>query len=89
MSALNLRLPDSLHDQVRELAERDNISMNQFIAIAVAEKVSALKTVDYITERGSRGSRDDFERVLRKIGESPAPPLDADRLPEGYPLNLP
>ncbi|MBK8050361.1 MAG: hypothetical protein IPK16_26605 [Anaerolineales bacterium] len=48
-----------------------------------------MKTVDYITERGSRGSRDDFERVLRTIGESPAPPLDADRLPEGYPLNLP
>ena len=42
MSAFTIRLPDSLHDQVRELAERDNISMNQFIAIAVAEKVSAL-----------------------------------------------
>ncbi|MCB0162314.1 MAG: toxin-antitoxin system HicB family antitoxin, partial [Caldilineaceae bacterium] len=39
MSSLNLRLPDSLHDQVRELARQDNVSINQFITLAVAEKV--------------------------------------------------
>ncbi|MCB0162394.1 MAG: toxin-antitoxin system HicB family antitoxin, partial [Caldilineaceae bacterium] len=45
MSSLNLRLPDSLHDQVRELARQDNVSINQFITLAVAEKVSALLTI--------------------------------------------
>jgi len=38
MSVLSLRLPDSLHEQARELAEREDISLNQFIALAVAEK---------------------------------------------------
>lgn len=45
MSSLSLRLPDSLHDKIRELAERENISINQFIAMAVAEKTAALLTL--------------------------------------------
>ncbi len=48
MSSLSLRLPESLHEKIRELAERDNISINQFIATAVAEKAAALLTVDYL-----------------------------------------
>lgn len=44
MSSISLRLPDSLHKQVRELAERDNISINQFIATALAGKMAALLT---------------------------------------------
>ncbi len=67
MSALNLRLPDSLHDQVRVLASQDNVSMNQFIALAVAEKVSALMTVDYLAQRAKRGSREKFDAVLDKV----------------------
>ena len=41
MSTLSLRLPDSLHEKVRELAAQDGISINQFIATAMAEKMSA------------------------------------------------
>jgi predicted transcriptional regulator len=67
MSTLSLRLPDSLHQKVRELAAQDDISINQFIATAVAEKMSALLTLDYLKERAARGSRDAFERVLRKV----------------------
>jgi predicted HicB family RNase H-like nuclease len=44
MSTPSLRLPESLHQNVRELAEREGISINQFIATAVAEKMSALLT---------------------------------------------
>ena len=51
MSSLSLRLPDSLHAKIRELAERDDISINQFIATAVAEKAAALMTLDYLEER--------------------------------------
>jgi len=42
MSNISLRLPNSLHEFVRRLAEKDGVSINQFISIAVAEKVSAL-----------------------------------------------
>ncbi len=89
MSALNLRLPDSLHDQVRVLASQDNVSMNQFIALAVAEKVSALLTIDYLEQRAKRGSREKFDAILDKIRASDGLPDAADRLPEGASITLP
>ena len=67
MSAINLRLPDSLHDAVRELAKEDNISINQFITLALAEKISALMTEDYLVKRAKRGSRASFDAVLAKV----------------------
>lgn len=51
MSNLSLRLPDSLHRKIRELAEREDVSINQFIATAAAEKAAALLTLEYIEER--------------------------------------
>ena len=50
MSTLSRRLPTSLHRKVRELAERDDISMNQFLATTAAEEAAALLTVDYLEE---------------------------------------
>ena len=76
MSTLSLRLPDSLHKKVRELAAQDDISINQFIATAVAEKMSALVTLDYLAERAARGSRAAFERVLRNVPDRPPIPGD-------------
>jgi len=67
MTTISVRLPESLHETVRELAKRDHVSINHFIALALAEKVSALMTEDYLEERAVRGSREKFERVLSKI----------------------
>jgi len=82
MSAMNLWLPDWLHAQVRELAERDRVSINQFVTLAVAEKVATLRTLDYIEQRGQRGSRERFDRVLQKVAEANLEPYEVDRLPE-------
>lgn len=76
MSSISLRLPESLHRQARELAEREDISINQLIATALAEKMSALMTGEYLSERAARGSRRKFDRVLKKvraIGHAPVP----------------
>lgn len=67
MSTISLRLPHSLHKRVRELAQREDISINQFIATALAEKMSALLTGEYLEERAKRGSRRKFERALSKV----------------------
>lgn len=67
MSSISLRLPESLHKRVRELAEREDVSINQFITTALAEKMSALLTVEYLEARAARGSRAKFDRVLRKV----------------------
>ena len=78
MSTVSLRLPDSLHEAVRELAKRDNISINQFISLAVAEKLSALMTESYLAERAQRGSRDRFEAALDAVPD--VEPEERDKL---------
>lgn len=72
MSTLSLRLPNSLHDRVRKLAEAEGISINQFVSTAVAEKMSALMTSDYLSERAARGSRERFEAALSQFPDVPA-----------------
>lgn len=62
------------------MAKQDNISFSQFITIAVAEKLSALMTLDYIQERGKRGDKYAFNSVLDKIAAADLEPNDADRL---------
>jgi len=66
MSVLSLRIPRSLHDQVRQLASAEGISMNQFAALAIAEKVAVLQAADYLDERGKRGSREILLEILSK-----------------------
>jgi predicted transcriptional regulator len=67
MSAISLRLPDSLHKKVKEMASKDNVSINQMITVALAEKLSALETEDYIGQRAKRGSRAKYIQILRKV----------------------
>jgi hypothetical protein len=79
MSTLSVRLPHSLHRHLRELAVREGVSMNQLISSAVGEKLSALMTAEYLDERTSRGNRQAYEAVLRKVKS--APPERGDELP--------
>jgi predicted transcriptional regulator len=67
MSTMSLRLPESLHRKLRELAKREGISINQLATMAVAEKISALMTEEYLAQRASRGSRKKYRRVLSKV----------------------
>lgn len=76
MSTLSVRLPDSLHDAVRQLAEAEHVSINQLISTAVAEKISALMTETYLKERAERGSRRDFEDIMRRVPDVPPAPED-------------
>lgn len=77
MSAMSIRLPESLHKRLRELAKRENVSMNQLVTLALAEKVSALDTIDYLSERANRADRLSFERALAKVTDREPNPEDA------------
>jgi hypothetical protein len=79
MSTINLRLPDSLHAGARALAQREGVSLNQLITLALAEKMSALMTENYLGERAGRGSRKKFQRVLDKVPD--VAPKARDRPP--------
>ncbi len=78
MSNLSLRLPESLHKQVKELAKKEGVSINQFVTTALAEKLSALMTQDYLEARARRSDRGVFERVLEKVPD--VEPEARDRL---------
>ncbi|MBI1726458.1 MAG: toxin-antitoxin system HicB family antitoxin [Candidatus Rokubacteria bacterium] len=78
MSTMSVRLPESLHKRVRDLAKREGISINQFIATALAEKLSALMTREYLEERGRRGDRRKFDRALGRVRD--VDPALRDRL---------
>ncbi len=78
MSALNLRLPDSAHRHIREIARQDGVSINLFIASAVSEKISALTTESYIANRTKNAREGAFMRVLDRV--SKRPPLSGDEI---------
>lgn len=67
MSALSIRLPESLHKYAKEYAAQEGISVNQLISTALAEKLSALATEDFLELRAKRGSRRKFDAVLAKV----------------------
>ncbi len=73
MSTISLRLPESLHAKARELAQKEQVSLNQLITLALAEKLSALMTQEYLTDRASKGDHKLFRQALGKV---------ADRQPE-------
>lgn len=78
MSTISLRLPDSLHASARALAAKENISINQLVTLALAEKLSALLTEEYLGERAKRGSRRKFQKAMRKVAD--VAPNNADKL---------
>ena len=79
MSTLSLRLPNSLHRQLKEISGREGVSINQFVASAAGEKVAALLTADYLRERAALGKRSAFDAVLRRVRD--VAPDAGDELP--------
>ena len=70
MAAVSLRLPDSIYKFAKELSSKDSVSLNQFIATAVAEKVSALNTESYLKQRASSASKEKFLQTLDKVPDT-------------------
>ena len=75
-----LRLPRSLKKAVERLSAQDGTSINQFVAMAVAEKVSALETATFFEDRKARADFRAFDRILRRRGGEP--PREGDEMPE-------
>ncbi len=70
-STYPLRLPKSLKAEVAKVAKRDGTSINQFIAIAVAEKISALETERFFVERAKQADMEEFRAILFRPGGEP------------------
>jgi hypothetical protein len=76
-----LRLPNSLKSEAEKLAAEDGTTLNQFISVAVAEKIAAMKTVAWLAERGARADVNRALSIVRKAGtDGPLP--DGDEIPQ-------
>ncbi len=78
MSNLNVQISDSLYKQIEALAAKENVSLEQLVAIALSAQVSAWMTKEYIEEKAKRGSWDKFQQVLDKVPD--VDPEDYDKL---------
>jgi len=74
-SNVALRLQTSLLEEARRVSEAEGVALNQFINVAVAEKVSALRTEEYLRERGARGNVTKAKRLLKRAGRGTPPSL--------------
>jgi hypothetical protein len=78
-----LRLQPSLLDEARKLAESEGVALNQLINVAVAEKISALRTEEYLTARARRADPAKIARILKRVGKG-NPPVEGDELPPEF-----
>ena len=78
MNALTVQFPDSLHRSIKELAEKEGYSVDQFLASAAAEKMAALRTLDYLRAEAALGNHEDFEQFLAAVPHRQ--PEESDRL---------
>ena len=78
MSALSLRLPNSIHRHIKEIASKEGVSINQFISSAVSEKISAITTENYLVERAKRAKRKEFTEILNNVPQRV--PIKGDEL---------
>ncbi|NKB71017.1 MAG: toxin-antitoxin system HicB family antitoxin [Candidatus Latescibacteria bacterium] len=76
MSALSLRLPDSIHRHIKEIARREGVSINQFISTAVSEKISAILTEEYLSSRANRAKDGALKKILDKVPDRAPVPGD-------------
>jgi hypothetical protein len=76
-----LRLPKSLKDAVERISKEDGTSINQFVATAVAEKISALETAHFFLDRKARADFKAFDRIMKRRGGKP--PRAGDEMPKG------
>ena len=75
-NTISLRIPSSYHHAIQRLAKEEKVSMNQLIASAIGEKLSALQAESYISERASRASSKKFKAALAKVPDVEAEPFD-------------
>lgn len=72
-SNVALRLQTSLLEEAKRVAESEGVALNQLINVAVAEKLSALRTEEYFRERSARGDINKAKRILKRAGRGKAP----------------
>ena len=78
MGALSLRLPESIHRHIRDIAKAEGVSINQLISSAITEKISAIMTQEYLQKRADKANINDITTTLSKVADRE--PIKGDEL---------
>jgi hypothetical protein len=78
METIRINIPESIHKNLKELAKKDRVSIDQFVTTALSEKISAFMTKKYLEDRAKRGSKKKFMEALSKVPD--VEPEEYDRL---------
>lgn len=78
MKALQVRLPDSVHQRLKELSQREGISLNQALVAAASNEVVRQETRDFFARAASSYDAVAFADALAAVPD--APPLEGDEL---------
>ena len=71
LSTYPLRLPRSIRAGVERFSKEDGISINQFVSIAVAEKLAMIQAQAYFAERSARADMTAFDQLMQRSGGEP------------------
>ncbi len=82
MTKIEAQVPDYLARQALAVAERERVSLDQIIALALSAQLAAWRGSDDLQTRARRADLDNFDRIMTRVPD--APPLPGDELPEGY-----
>jgi predicted DNA-binding ribbon-helix-helix protein len=78
MSKLQLRLPDAVHNKVRKIAKRENLSINQMLVNSISNEIIRYETMQFFAERARDFNEQDFLDALQEIPDTE--PEEKDRL---------
>ena len=76
MSTLSIRLPETLHKNLKKLSKKEHISINQLITNAISEKMTALETETYLKEKALQGNLNNYLNILKKVKDKEADEID-------------
>jgi hypothetical protein len=80
MSHYALELPEALLQEAQEVAQAAQLSLDEFVLAAIAEKIAAARTAQYFRTRAARADPQAFLAVLERIKQAAGPVVEGDEL---------
>jgi hypothetical protein len=82
MSAIQIELPESVHQRAAQLAQQQSMTLDRLMVVALVEKLAIMFPDDALEERAKRGTRRGFDEFMQGVPD--VEPPDFDQLPTEF-----
>jgi hypothetical protein len=82
VSAIQIELPEAVHQRASQLAQQQSMSLDRLMLVALVEELAAMFPDDALEERAQRGTLQSFREFMQGVPD--AEPPDFDKLPKGF-----